>query len=204
MNQDPVKQERCELRKKQLLWLMDNFTGPVYTPDCSNNMASLSDAFNIEDNNELEGYNACGLTMAILNYEPKNIKAYEMSYYGVATFMRNVQIYLPKFLRYKNITLWNPSSWSTGTSNVAESTTEIMDKFTNWLFSIKSRILDDFTVKYLMGGKLQYLEIMKRRYRRQYSDKPEQELEKNINIGNDKVNLNISFSEITKEDESKS
>lgn len=176
MNQDPVKQERCELRKKQLLWLMDNFTGPVYTPDCSNNMASLSDTFNIEDNNELEGYNACGLTMAILNYEPKNIKAYEMSYYGVATFMRNVQIYLPKFLRYKDITLWNPSSWSTGTSNVAESTIEIMDKFTNWLFSIKSRILDDFTVKYLMGGKLQYLEIMKRRYKRQYSEKYEPEL----------------------------
>ena len=181
MNQDPVKQERCELRKKQLLWLMDNFTGPVYTPDCSNNMASLSDTFNIEDNNELEGYNACGLTMAILNYEPKNIKAYEMSYYGVATFMRNVQIYLPKFLRYKDITLWNPSSWSTGTSNVAESTIEIMDKFTNWLFSIKSRILDDFTVKYLMGGKLQYLEIMKRRYRRQYSEKYEPELENTTN-----------------------
>lgn len=176
MNQDPVKQERCELRKKQLQWLMDNFTGPVYTPECSNNMASLSDSFNIEDNNELEGYNACGLTMAILNYEPKNIKAYEMSYCGVATFMRNVQTYLPKFLRYKDLTLWNPSSWTTGTSTIAEATAEIMDKFTNWLFSMKSRILDDFTLKYLMGGKLQYLEVMKRRYKRQYSEKYEPEL----------------------------
>lgn len=192
MNQDPVKQERCELRKKQLLWLMDNFTGPVYTPDCSNNMASLSDAFNIEDNNELEGYNACGLTMAILNYEPKNIKAYEMSYCGVATFMRNVQIYLPKFLRYKDITLWNPSSWTAGTSTIAESTIEIMDKFTNWLFSIKSRILDDFTVKYLMGGKLQYLEIMKRRYRRQYSEKYEPELG---NTANNTEEVQVIFEE---------
>lgn len=176
MNQDPVKQERCELRKKQLLWLMDNFTGPVYTPECSNSMASLSDTFSLENSNELEGYNACGLTMAILNYEPKNPKASEMNYYGIATFMRNIQVYLPKFLRYKDITLWNPSSWTMGTSSIAESTAEIMDKFTNWLFSMKSRILDDFTVKYLMGGKPQYLEVMKRRYKRQYSEKYEPEL----------------------------
>jgi hypothetical protein len=63
-----------------------------------------------------------------------------------------------------------------GTSTIAESTAEIMDKFTNWLFSMKSRILDDFTVKYLMGGKPQYLEVMKRRYKRQYSEKYEPEL----------------------------
>lgn len=181
MNQDPVKQERCELRRNQLIWIMDNFTGPVYVPECSNSMASLSDTFRLENNNELEGYNACGLTMAILNYEPKNTKATEMSYYGVATFMRNIQVYIPKFLRYKDITLWNPSSWSTGTSTISESTAEIMNKFTNWLFSMKSRILDDFTVKYLMGGKPQYLEIMKRRYRRQYSDKYEPELENTTN-----------------------
>ena len=200
MNPDPVKQERCELRKKQLLWVMDNFTEPVYTPDCANNMASLSDTFNVQDDIDLEGYNPCGITMTILNFEPINTSLSEFSNASVARIMRDMQCYLPKTLRM--IGLWNPKSWNAGNSTIPEETMELMGNFSEWILCMKSRILNDFTTKYILGGKLQFLEIMKRRYKRQYSERTETTME--TSESKEPIKLNINFTRLGTDEGSKS
>ena len=43
-----IKQRKI-LRNKQMVWLLENFTEPNYMPDCTNNMASLSDTFQTND-----------------------------------------------------------------------------------------------------------------------------------------------------------
>ena len=163
-------------RNKQMQWLLDNFTEPVYTPDCTNNMASLSDTFSIPNTIDADmiGYNPCGITMTLLNYEPKTTKATEMSYYGVATVMRNLQPYLPNKLRPKDLyRLWNPRSFEPANSTFDETTVELLEQMMDWIMSMKGRILNDLTNKYMLGGKPQFLELLKRRYKTQYSEKME-------------------------------
>lgn len=172
-------------RNKQMQWLLDNFTEPVYTPDCTNNMASLSDTFSIPNTIDADmiGYNPCGITMTLLNYEPKNTKATEMSYYGVATVMRNLQPYLPKKLRstIENYKLWNPRSFEPANSKFDDDTVELLEQMIDWVRSMKSRIQDDLSNKYMLGGKPQYLELLKRRFKNQYSERTEQTVDANVN-----------------------
>lgn len=200
MNPNEQMQERCELRRSQLKWLMENFTEPVYTPDCANNMASLSDTFNVQDDNELEGYNPCGITMTILNFEPVNTSLSEFSNASVARIMRDMQCYLPKTLRMTG--LWNPKSWNAGNSTIADETMELMSAFSEWILCMKSRILNDFTTKYILGGKPQFLEIMKRRYRKQYSDRIDTTVE--TSEPKEPIKLNINFSRLGTDEGSKS
>lgn len=177
--------KRKILRNKQMKWLLENFVEPVYTPDCSNNMASLSDTFSIPNNidKDMVGYNPCGITMTLLNYEPKTTKATEMSYYGVATVMRNLQPYLPKKLRssVENYKLWNPRSFEPANSKFDDDTVELLEQMIDWVRSMKSRIQDDLSNKYMLGGKPQYLELLKRRFKNQYSERTEQTVDANVN-----------------------
>lgn len=179
---------------------MDNFTEPVYTPDCANNMASLSDTFNVQEDIDLEGYNPCGITMTILNFEPINTSLSEFSNASVARIMRDMQCYLPKTLRM--IGLWNPKSWNAGNSTIPEETMELMSNFSEWILCMKSRILNDFTTKYILGGKLQFLEIMKRRYKRQYSERTETTME--TSEPKEPIKLNINFTKLGADEGSKS
>ena len=200
MNPNEQMQERCELRRSQLKWLMENFTEPVYTPDCANNMASLSDTFNVQDDIEMEGYNPCGITMTILNFEPVNTSLSEFSNASVARIMRDMQCYLPKTLRQTG--LWNPKSWNVGNSTISEETSELMSAFSDWILCMKSRILNDFTTKYILQGKPQFLEIMKRRYRKQYSDRIDTTVE--TSEPKEPIKLNINFSRLGADEGSKS
>lgn len=179
---------------------MENFTEPVYTPDCANNMASLSDTFNVQDDIEMEGYNPCGITMTILNFEPVNTSLSEFSNASVARIMRDMQCYLPKTLRQTG--LWNPKSWNAGNSTISEETSELMNAFSEWILCMKSRILNDFTTKYILGGKPQFLEIMKRRYRKQYSDRIDTTVE--TSEPKEPIKLNINFSRLGADEGSKS
>ena len=184
--------KRKEKRNAQMAWLLENFTEPCYMPDCKNNMSSLSDTFQINDDldEDMIGYNPCGITMTLLNYEPKNTKAPEMSYYGVATFMRSIQYYLPNKLRSKTepFKLWNPRSFEPANSTFDETTVELLEQIMDWIMSMKGRILNDLTNKYMLGGKNQYLELLKRRYKNQYSEKVE-----TVNENHDTVEGGLSI-----------
>lgn len=176
--------KRKEKRNAQMSWLLENFTEPCYTPDCTNNMASLSNSFQINNNidKDLIGYNPCGVTMALINYEPKNTKALEMSYFGVATFMRSIQPYLPNKLRSKTEShkLWNPRSFEPQNSTPDEDTIELFEQMIDFIMGMKSRIVDDLTCKYLIGGKTQMLEILKRRAKNGWTEKVEQSVEAEV------------------------
>lgn len=198
--------KRKEKRNAQMSWVLENFNEPCYMPDCTNNMASLSNTFQISNDSDkdLIGYNPCGITMALINYEPKNTKATEMSYYGVVTFMRSIQFYLPDKLRSKTETnkLWNPRSFESQNSTLDNDTVELFEQMIDFIMGMKSRILDDLTVKYLMGGKLQFLEIMKRRYKRQYSERTETTME--TSEPKEPIKLNINFTKMGADEGSKS
>lgn len=176
---------RKEKRNAQMTWLLENFTEPCYMPDCTNNMASLSNTFQINDDldEDMVGYNPCGITMALINYEPKTTKAPEMSYYGVATFMRSIQQYLPNKLRSRTeiYKLWNPRSFEPANSTFDETTVELLEQMIDFIRSMKSRIQDDLSNKYMLGGKPQYLELLKRRFKNQYSERTEQAVDANVN-----------------------
>ena len=175
---------RKEKRNAQMAWLLENFTEPCYMPDCTNNMSSLSDTFNTNENydKDLIGYNPCGITMALINYEPKNTKATEMSYYGVATFMRSVQPYLPNKLRSSvdSHKLWNPRSFEPQNSTPDPDTVELLEQMIDFIMGMKSRIFDDLTCKYIVGGKPQMLEVLKRRAKNSWSEKIEQQVEAEV------------------------
>jgi len=204
--------KRMEHRNKQMKWLLENFTEPCYMPECSNNMASLSDSFNIENENDLAGYDPCGITMTILNINMNRFRNKEdkVSYYGVARFMLNIQCYLPKSLRgFCDVErAWSPDMFSSfespsNNNNLGKETEDLLDRIGELIIQMKVRIENDLACKYLLNGKIQHIEVLKRRFKNNWSDKPDQLTISNA-TGNDKVNLNISFSEITKEDESKS
>lgn len=87
-----VPQQRKKLRLEQVNWLLENYTEPEYMPDSTNNMATLSTTFEVDYDMDLEGYNPCGITMAILNYRTTwNNKTNDLTYYSAAAFMRNIQ-----------------------------------------------------------------------------------------------------------------
>ena len=186
--------KRMILRNKQMKWLLENFVEPVYTPDCANNMASLSDTFSIPNNIDKDtvGYNPCGITMTLLNYEPKNTKSNEMSYYGVATVMRNIQSYLPNKLRstVENYKLWNPRSFEPANSTFDDETVDLLEQMIDLIMCMKFRIQNDLTNKYMLGGKNQYLELLKRRYKNNYSEKVEQEVVADV-VADTNVNIVI-------------
>ena len=194
--------KRMILRNKQMKWLLENFVEPVYIPDCSNNMSSLSDTFSINNNIDTDtiGYNPCGITMTLLNYEPKNTKANEMSYYGVATVMRNLQSYLPIKLRSKveNYKLWNPRSFEPANSTFDSETVELLEQMIDWIMCMKLRIQNDLTNKYMLGGKVQYLELLKRRYKNNYSEKVEQEVVADVQ---QETNFNLVIEDYTPDED---
>lgn len=191
-----IKQRKA-LRNKQMAWLLENFTEPNYLPDCTNNMASLSDTFQTNDNVDKEflGYNPCGITMALINYNPTTTKATEMSYYGVATFMRNIQSYLPKKLRGNMNGLWNPRSFEPQNSTPDPDTVELLEQMIDFIMSMKSRIVDDLTCKYIVGGKPQMLEVLKRRAKATWTERIETQNENHDTVDGG-FKLNINFKEL--------
>ena len=188
---------RKALRNKQMAWLLENFTEPNYMPDCTNNMASLSNTFQINDDvdKEFEGYNPCGITMALINYVPRHPKSSEMSYYCVAAFMRSIQSYLPKKLRSRTSKrIWVPGSFIENNSTLDPDTIELLDRMVDFIMAMKSRIVDDLTCKYILSGKPQLLETLKRRAKEQWSEKIETVNETNNHVDGG-LNVEIKFTD---------
>jgi hypothetical protein len=60
---------------------------------------------------------------------------------------------------------------------------------------MRSRIEDELTTKFLLGGKLQFIETLKRRYKETWSEKTESEqtVQQNVSGG---MNIQISFEDV--------
>lgn len=185
--------KRMKHRNRVMKWFLENYTEPCYMPDCSNNMSSLSDTFNVGDVNN-DGYNPCGITMSILNLNLNKFKTTdEISYHGVATFFRNIDSYLPKNLRVgvNANKVWCGRNFQ-NEEKMSEDTIELFESVIDLLMQMKTRIENDLTCKYYINGKPQHIEILKRRFKNNWSEKIETENENHDTVEGG-LSLEIKF-----------
>jgi hypothetical protein len=171
-------------REKQFKFLLENFTKPVLE----------SDGFG-EIKYEENGYSPTGISLAILNCNMENsFQKEQISPNQIATFMSRIQGYLPKELRpsdYRCKPLFTSNSYS-GTCQFAPETLELLDAIREWYLEMKYRIMNDITFKYFIEGKVQYNEILKRRFKNEYSEKVEQTVQAAVKADN---SINIVIDE---------
>lgn len=169
--------QAARVRQKQMQYILDNLTEPDFSLiECPKQIA---DEFNMDDRELLNG---AGITWRILNSQGfgsgQHNSSTPPSYGSVANFMRDIQCYLPKSLQSKRPAekLW--SHWSfQPTNTLAEKTKELLDQMVEWLIMMRQKIEDYITARYYRDGRMNHLEILKRRYKDDWSEKIEQSVD---------------------------
>ena len=174
--------QAAKLRQKQMQYILDNLTEPDFSLiECPKQIA---DEFNMDDKEVLNG---AGITWRILNTQGfgngQHNSSTPPSYGSVANFMRDIQCYLPKSLQSRRPAekLW--SHWSfqvNDTQKFAEKTKELLDQMVEWLIVMRQKIEDYITARYYRDGKLNQLEILKRRFKDNWSEKIEQSVDADV------------------------
>ena len=171
-----------KLRNKQMRFILENLTEPDLSMMGSS--TSIADSFGIDDDKG-EEFNTQGITWRILNSQGfgngDHDTSKEPSYMSVALFMRDIQMYLPKSLRPKKngYKLWKKGSFN-ATNTFAEETTELLDQMVEWLWRMKNTIEDLLASRYYVNGRPHHLEMLKRRYKNDWSEKIEQSVDANV------------------------
>lgn len=173
----------CERRQKQMRYLLENMSEPDFSLiECQ---GSLNDSFNIAD--QSENLNTAGITWRILNSQGFGNGSHDSntppSWGSVANFMAHIQDYLPKSLRTSQnpYRLWSRHSFQqTETQIIAEETQELLNDMCDWLEMMKRKIQDYITAHYYREGKMQYCEILKRRFKDEWSERNEQKVEAEV------------------------
>lgn len=183
-----------KLRNKQMRFILENLTEPDLSMMGSS--TSIADSFGI-DEDKGEEFNTQGITWRILNSQGfgngDHDTSKEPSYMSVAFFMRDIQMYLPKSLRPKKngYQLWKKGSFN-ATNTFAEETTELLDQMVEWLWRMKNTIEDLLASRYYVNGRPHHLEMLKRRYKNDWSEKIEQSVDSRISGAK---SLKIDFGE---------
>lgn len=183
-----------KLRNKQMRFILENLTEPDLSMMGSS--TSIADSFGI-DEDKGEEFNTQGITWRILNSQGfgngDHDSNKEPTYMSVAFFMRDIQMYLPKSLRPKKngYQLWKKGSFN-ATNTFAEETTELLDQMVEWLWRMKNTIEDLLASRYYVNGKPHHLEMLKRRYKNDWSEKIEQSVDSRISGAK---SLKIDFGE---------
>lgn len=187
-------QRNCALRQKQMRYILENMSEPNFAMIESND--TLSGTFNIADNDTL---NTAGITWRILNSQGFGNGEHKSntppSWGSVANFMASIQDYLPSSLRTKQnpYRLW--SHWSfqkNDTQVIADETQELLNDMCDWLENMKKKIEDHVSARYFREGKPQYIEVLKRRYKDEWSERTEQNIDANVNTDTE---LNVIISD---------
>jgi len=173
----------CERRQKQMRYLLENMSEPDFSLiECQ---GSLNDSFNIAD--QSENLNTAGITWRILNSQGFGNGSHDSntppSWGSVANFMAHIQDYLPKSLRTSQnpYRLWSRHSFQqTETQIIAEETQELLNDMCDWLEMMKRKIQDYITAHYYREGKMQYCEILKRRFKDEWSERNEQKVDAEV------------------------
>ena len=183
-----------KLRNKQMRFILENLTEPDLSMMGSS--TSIADSFGI-DEDKGEEFNTQGITWRILNSQGfgngDHDTSKEPSYMSVAFFMRDIQMYLPNSLRPKKngYQLWKKGSFN-ATNTFAEETTELLDQMVEWLWRMKNTIEDLLASRYYVNGRPHHLEMLKRRYKNDWSEKIEQSVDSRISGAK---SLKIDFGE---------
>lgn len=163
----------CKTRHKQMKFLMENMLEPDF---------ALIDARAVNESDEV--LNTAGITYRILNSQGFGNGAHSCntppSWGSVANFMASIQDYLPKSLRTKQnpYRLWSHRSFQQNdTQIIAEDTQELLNDMCDWLFKMKNKIEDYIASRYFRDGKVNHLETLKRRFKDNWSERTEQQVD---------------------------
>lgn len=187
-------QRNCALRQNQMRYILENMSEPNFSMIESNE--TLSGTFNLADHDTL---NTAGITWRILNSQGFGNGEHKSntppSWGSVANFMASIQDYLPSNLRTKQnpYRLW--SHWSfqkNDTQVIADETQELLNDMCDWLENMKKKIEDHVSARYFREGKPQYIEVLKRRYKDEWSERTEQNIDANVNTDTE---LNVIISD---------
>lgn len=187
-------QRNCALRQKQMKYILENMSEPNFAMIESND--TLSGTFNLANNDTL---NTAGITWRILNSQGFGNGEHKSntppSWGSVANFMASIQDYLPSSLRTKQnpYRLWSYRSFQhNDTQVIAETTQELLNDMCDWLENMKKKIEDHVSARYFREGKPQYIEVLKRRYKDEWSERTEQTVDANVNTDTE---LNVIISD---------
>lgn len=187
-----------KLRHKQMRYLMDNMTEPDLSRLSFSSCNTLNNTFNTNGST----LNTTAITFRIMNTQGFGDGATRTSdtppsYGSVANFMCHIQDYLPQELRSATPSnkLWNRTSFreNSDTEILSDETRELMDEMVEWLSNMKYKIEDQLTSNYFIDGKMNVLEILKRRYKDQWSERTEQNVDAKVNSDN---KVEIVFEEL--------
>lgn len=170
------------LRNKQMRYILETMSEPEF--GILQSFKPLAESFDMAENPD--GLNRSGITWRILNSQGfgngDHSSNNEPSYMSVAIFMRDIQQYLPKDLKAKKdgYQLWKRQSF-VETNTFSEETKELLEEMIDWLIRMKRMIEDKITSIYYVNGRGHHLEILKRRYKDDWSEKIEQAVDANVN-----------------------
>lgn len=166
----------CKTRQKQMKYLMENMREPNF---------ALIDSKPVNENDEV--LNTAGITYRILNSQGFGNGAHSSntmpSWGSVANFMASIQDYLPKSLRTKQnpYRLWSHYSFQKNdTQVIAEDTQELLNDMCDWLFKMKTKIEDYIASRYFRDGKVNHLETLKRRFKDEWAERVEQQVDATV------------------------
>lgn len=182
-----------KLRHKQMRYLMDNMKEPNLSRLSFASCNTLNNTFNT--NGSI--LDTAAITYRIMNHQGFGDGATRTSdsqptFGSVANFMCSIQDYLPQDLRSATPShkLWNRTSFreNSETEILSDETRELLEEMCQWLMSMKYKIEDQLTSNYFIDGKANVLEILKRRYKDQWSERTEQNVDANVN-GDNKLQI---------------
>lgn len=166
----------CKTRQKQMKYILENIKDPDFSMIIGTNDEANEDKLNV-----------AGITFRILNSQGFGNGAHNSntlpSWGSVANFMASIQDYLPKSVRSKQnpYRLWSHRSFQQNdTQVIAEDTQELLNDMCDWLSMMKTKIEDFISSRYFREGKLNHLEILKRRYKDDWSERTEQNIEATV------------------------
>jgi len=184
-------------RNEQMKFLLVNMTEPVFVVDDNDAVVTIdnkSEKASRESakHDKSEALNKVGITYRLLNHQGFGKGRHEdlPSWGSVAEFMNSIQMYMPKSLQAK-YTLWSRCSFrDNDVEIIADDTKELLDEMVNWLITMKALIEDRLSADYYTAGRVNHLEILKRRYKMDWSERVESDV--NANVKED-TTINIHF-----------
>ena len=160
-------------------FLLDNITEPIFTYSDKR----LNETFDISEENE--GLDVVKITFAIMNHSHVGTGVNN----NFETFGHLIMDYVPE--RFRDIKF----NRQTDTKHYSTAYQESVERFQEWICMMKAKIENHLSEEYYLQGRMKNLEILKRRYKQNWSESKTVDLnaEQNFHMGGDsKIELKIT------------
>lgn len=160
-------------------FLLDNITEPIFTYSDKR----LNETFDISEENE--GLDVVKITFAIMNHNHVGTGVNN----NFETFGHLIMDYVPE--RFRDIKF----NRQTDTKHYSTAYQESVERFQEWICMMKAKIENHLSEEYYLQGRMKNLEILKRRYKQNWSESKTVDLnaEQNFRMGGDsKIELKIT------------